>query len=81
MEYGVVGWPGGSGIVGTGAWICARQDGHGPVTPARLDGTVSLIPQELQKKVIVSCAILCSEDYPNSAGVVNQPEIGRVSVH
>jgi hypothetical protein len=48
----------GIGGAGMGAWIWFRHDGQGPTTPARLDGTVSLIPQAGQKKEIDSLAML-----------------------
>ena len=41
-----------------GAWICVPQEGQGPVTPAKELGTVSLMPQAGQWKVIERVDIL-----------------------
>ena len=46
-----------SGAGARGAWITVLHDGHGPVTPAKLDGTVSLMPQAGHKNEIESLAI------------------------
>jgi hypothetical protein len=42
-----------------GAWICVPQEGQGPVTPAKEPGTVSLMSQAGQWKVIERVDILC----------------------
>jgi hypothetical protein len=50
--------PEAGGAFELGDCIRVRQDGQGPLTPARLTGTVSLIPQAGQAKIIESGIIL-----------------------
>ncbi len=56
----------GAGMAGTagegcGAWMMLPQEGQGPVTPAMLAGTVSLVAHAGQKKVKVGATISFAE--------------------
>ena len=61
----------GTGACGSdGAWMVFLQMGQGPLTPAILAGTVSLVAQAGQKKVRVGPTVSFVE--PNRLGNVRQ---------